>query len=1083
MAADFNVSGEAFKIVYEKISGGGIVDKIYLAQQNKNIVDNFKFSPPKANAALDSSELEYMVDIGPVNGTTSANYVYSSFFNPVGSGKTAVIKRIAVKANSAAAANYVNLTVRRTSAASGGTQLLAGDIPKKNNASSNSVMDVRHTGVTVTLSGTVDSRIMAQTMPGSVGQFHSYRDIEFGANDEKLILQPGEGVAVYQEAAGDLDQRIRSYFEWEEVSSAPSAQSEFLFAFPRVEVAASAGYVYNSFFNPAASGKTAVVKRVWFGSETCDNSAIYTNNISLRRTTSASGGTAITAANVPKKNTSSSNSVMDFRRTGVTVGLVGTAEARLGIVTPCGAAGHASGFQQINFNENDEKLILQQGEGIALISETTGDIDQLTRMIVEWDEVSVASTPASQGEYFFAFHKISNEAAAPAINTTFYTFFNPAASGKSAVVKRLGIRNNADTTATYASFNWRRLTAASGGTLISATDVMKKHSATSNSVMQLRSCGTNCSAAISASYAGTADSRLLSVNGAGTVGQIIGQREVIFGDNEKIVLQPGEGVGFYLDVVAGDIDHYIKAFVEWDEEVSAPSPQGEYLLNIGPVNGITTSGYNYASFFNPAASGKSTIIKRISLRIDSQSTALHVPMTLRRTNSASGGTQITATNIPKKNNSSANSIMDVRRTGVTVGLAGGADSRLANVQTASTVGSAIAPSTSGHKELVFQSDERIVLQAGEGIVLYQEATGDTDFRVKIMIEWAEVASASTPASQGEYLLSSGPVNGSLDSGYVYSSLLNPAGSGKNYSVKRIEIRANRVGTLVAPGYIPATIRRVTAASGGTLMTQSNIPKKHSGAAATLAEIRSAGPSVTLAGVVQSRLLGITTPGAVNQYGDYENVIVYGDEIVLRPGEGIALYQEAAAGDALMRFRMSVQWSESDVPSGGGSLSVDIVDSLGDSILSPVASFLAAGFDWSAQLSTGTLGISSQKIRVSNTTTTPTWTLSISATANTDLWTSGGNTYDFNGTSVTGRLQMNASTATVTPQSGCATTGVSKSAAAYFIQGTQDAVNLIVAGPTAETNCYWDITGINMTQDIPALQNTGNYALNLVVTAI
>src|SRR4030042_3847018 len=104
-----------------------IVDKIYLAKQNSNVVDNFKFGIQKAQAAEDPAELEYMVDVGPVAGSTSANYVYGSFFNPSGSGKTAVIKRIAVRANANGAGNYVNLSVRRTTAASAGTQITAGN--------------------------------------------------------------------------------------------------------------------------------------------------------------------------------------------------------------------------------------------------------------------------------------------------------------------------------------------------------------------------------------------------------------------------------------------------------------------------------------------------------------------------------------------------------------------------------------------------------------------------------------------------------------------------------------------------------------------------------------------------------------------------------------------------------------------------------------------------------------------------------------------------------------------------------------------------------------------------------------------
>lgn len=298
--------------------------------------------------------------------------------------------------------------------------------------------------------------------------------------------------------------------EWDETTNAPSALGEYLFAFPRVEVAATANYVYNSFFNPSSSGKTAVVRRIWFGTETCDAAAVYTNSVVLKRTSAASAGTAVTASNIPKKNTSSSDSVMEFRHTGVTVTTVGGTDARLGHVTPCGAAGQVSGWQVIDFNENNERLVLQPGEGVALMSETAGNANHLVRMIIEWDETS--SVPTSQGEYIWASSKV---ASSTALNTTLYSFFNPSGSGKTAVIKKLGIRANATTTAAYTSFQWRRISAASGGTLITASDLPKKHTSTSNSIMEARWCLQGCTSAITATYLGTADARLLSVTGAG----------------------------------------------------------------------------------------------------------------------------------------------------------------------------------------------------------------------------------------------------------------------------------------------------------------------------------------------------------------------------------------------------------------------------------------------------------------------------------------------------------------------------------------------------------------------------------------
>jgi len=932
---------EFLRDISQKQQGKNIVDKIYLAKQNPNVVDNFRFGIREAQAALDPAELEYAVDTGPVNGSTSANYVYASFFNPSGSGRTTVIKRIAVRANAVAGANYVNLTVRRTIAPtpSGGTQITAENIPKKHNDSSNPVTEVRHTDVAVTFAGVTASRIMGQRMPGAAGQFHSYRDITFSASDEKLVIQPGEGIALYQEVGGGADQRIRIYVEWEEVASAPTAQNEFLFAFPSVESAVATSTAFSSFFNPAASGKTAIVKRIWFGTETCGGAATYTNNIVLRRTTAHSGGTAITASDVPKKHTGSANSVMEFRHTGATVTVVGTADARLGFITPCAVAGQPHGFMQIDFNENDEKLILQPGKGIALITEATANAFQLTRMIIEWQEVASGSTPASQGEYIWASPRIE---VAAALGANFYTFFNPSGSGKTAVVKRLVIRNNADNAAAYSAFNFQRIATTSGGILIAAADLPKKHASTSDSVTQVRWCGAACGTAITATYSGhrdivaggISDSGFMKTNGPGAIAQVIGQRELVFGNNEKLVLQQGEGIGFYLNYLAGDIDHYVKILIEWQEVASGSTPasQGEYLIDIGPVDGSTSNPYYYASFFNPGASGKTAIVKRVSIRVDWAATgASYIPITLRRTTSASGGTQIIAANIPKKHASTTDSVMDIRRTGGTAPtLAGTADSRLTSVQTPGAAGTLAAPSLTGYKELVFKNDERIILQQGQGFTLYQEAAGTTGLRVKILIEWQEVASGSTPASQGEYLMTVGPVNGSLSVNYVYSSLFNPSGSNKNYVVKRIGIRANRSLATTTPIYIPATIRRTTSASAGTQITAANIPKKHASTTDTTAEIRHTNVTVAFANATTSRLLGITVPGVVNQsYGDYESEIVYGDELILKPSEGIALYQEAApaAGDINIRFRFNFEWSESDIaaPSLTLELSTSTVD--------------------------------------------------------------------------------------------------------------------------------------------------------------
>lgn len=178
------------------------------------------------------------------------------------------------------------------------------------------------------------------------------------------------------------------------------------------------------------------------------------------------------------------------------------------------------------------------------------------------------------------------------------------------------------------------------------------------------------------------------------------------------------------------------------------------------------------------------------------------------------------------------------------------------------------------------------------------------------------------------------------------------------------------------------------------------------------------------------------------------------------------------------------------------LSVDIVDATGAPVASPSASLTAANSSFNCQTVTGTLGVSAQRIRVTNTTASAAWTVAVAATSGaTSLWDSGTDTYDFNDSSGTpagcadgadtdtdaGRLTINPAAGTVTPESGCTTTGVSLGASTAFVEGTADSVTLLSASGSANTNCYWDVTGIGLSQTIPPQQTAGSYSLDLTLT--
>lgn len=183
---------------------------------------------------------------------------------------------------------------------------------------------------------------------------------------------------------------------------------------------------------------------------------------------------------------------------------------------------------------------------------------------------------------------------------------------------------------------------------------------------------------------------------------------------------------------------------------------------------------------------------------------------------------------------------------------------------------------------------------------------------------------------------------------------------------------------------------------------------------------------------------------------------------------------------------------------GGVLSVDIVDSGGSPVASPSVAFSTIETTFECQLTTGTLGVSAERIRVTNQTVNPEWTLSIAANGGiTSLWTSGGNNYDFNdptgspngcsdggdADSRPGQLSFDLTGVTITPQGGCSSTGLTVGSNAGFNQGTTDSILIIQAGASADTNCYWDITGIDLSQRIPSDQASGSYSIQMSLSIV
>ncbi|MBW6441700.1 hypothetical protein K0B04_02200 [Patescibacteria group bacterium] len=186
----------------------------------------------------------------------------------------------------------------------------------------------------------------------------------------------------------------------------------------------------------------------------------------------------------------------------------------------------------------------------------------------------------------------------------------------------------------------------------------------------------------------------------------------------------------------------------------------------------------------------------------------------------------------------------------------------------------------------------------------------------------------------------------------------------------------------------------------------------------------------------------------------------------------------------------------DVTYTAGSLSADIVDSSGVSVSNPSINMSEKTFDFSSQSSTGTFGVSSQKIRVTNTTAGPSWTLSLAAVEGSgDYWSGASSDYDYNDPTSNagdgsdsdtwgGQMSVDPSVGTITPQSGCTNTGLSLgSSSSYDEESSVNSITLMSATSSASTNCYWDLTGVSVNQSIPPEQPAGTYSINMVLTIV
>lgn len=159
-----------------------------------------------------------------------------------------------------------------------------------------------------------------------------------------------------------------------------------------------------------------------------------------------------------------------------------------------------------------------------------------------------------------------------------------------------------------------------------------------------------------------------------------------------------------------------------------------------------------------------------------------------------------------------------------------------------------------------------------------------------------------PDFTGIYWFSAADLAGVVASN-VFVSLFNPLGSGKD-----IIVLGGSVGCYIAAGSAGVNesllIKRVTAASAGVLEPASAIGKGITAYPASIAEVRTGNPTVTLG----AQFTSVPPPVSGNSLLRVTlQVIEAAAPLLLAPGEGLVAMTEA--GDTDHRWNIHVQWAE------------------------------------------------------------------------------------------------------------------------------------------------------------------------------
>ncbi len=171
----------------------------------------------------------------------------------------------------------------------------------------------------------------------------------------------------------------------------------------------------------------------------------------------------------------------------------------------------------------------------------------------------------------------------------------------------------------------------------------------------------------------------------------------------------------------------------------------------------------------------------------------------------------------------------------------------------------------------------------------------------------------------------------------------------------------------------------------------------------------------------------------------------------------------------------------------GTLTTDILQSDDTTpVASPAVGFPALNRSFSCQTNTATLGDTNNRIYVTNFDANSGWNLTMAATGGAGTpWAGTTYSYSFDdpaGSGCTnGQLTVDPSGGTITPNcnSVCNGVTVTKGSSTAFNNGSVDSVTLMSTADGTAWRGY--LTGVGLSQEVPASQETDSYSLGMTIT--